>query len=171
MEIAGGDIVRAGVAKDRREGLFRSRVRERARDDDRELALVLDAGACRGQRDVRARARERARGLQEEQRLGRDLVAELLRVRPIIAADAHDLRRSDRREEGARRHGDDVLCRVAALPRGARPEERARVVDELREVRSAGVSESDEAHERLYITAQLAPHGSVMLLTKLRLIR
>ena len=41
---------------------------------------------------------ERRRRLQEEQRLGRHLVAELLGVRRVVAADADDLRRRDRAE-------------------------------------------------------------------------
>ena len=68
-------------------------------DDDGQLAFEVDALRLRRNADRLAGGDDGGRGFQEHERLFRDLVAELGGVLAIIAADAEDLARDDRREE------------------------------------------------------------------------
>src|SRR5690606_13493337 len=97
LQIACGDVADAGVAVDRIERLLALRPADRATDHDTELGLVLDALALLRQHDRLARSHDRRGRLQEQERLCRRLVAELLRVSGVVPPDADDLRRTYRR--------------------------------------------------------------------------
>ncbi len=92
LEVAGGDVVDADVAAD--EGadvLGGAQVAAAAADDDAELALVVDAAGEGGHADDAVGSEEGGWGLEEEEGLFGDLVAELGGVVAVVAADAEDL--------------------------------------------------------------------------------
>ena len=121
--------------------------RRGAADDDAELRFVLDARALRREHDDAAVADERRRRLQEEERLGGDLVAELLRVRGVVAPDAQDLERLDRRAQIRLAERDHAPGGRSAGP-WRRREERGLVSVDAREVDLVLVLETCESHRR-----------------------
>src|SRR5204862_6940846 len=93
LQVARGDVVGAGVAEDR----------PLLADDDGQLAFVIDALRLRRADDRAVWRQDRAGRLQEDDRLGRRVVAQLLRMIRVVAPDRDDLRRRDGREELERR--------------------------------------------------------------------
>ena len=87
----------ARVAEDVRERLLARHVARAAADDDAELGLVLDRRALRRKHDRRRRARgARDGGLKKRSGSVGTSLPELLRVRRVVATDAHNLGRLDR---------------------------------------------------------------------------
>src|ERR1700739_4024890 len=70
LDVAGGDVVQAGVAKNVGQGIIRiAQMRAAAADDDGEFAFVLDALGIGGEDDGFTGADERRRRLEKHERL------------------------------------------------------------------------------------------------------
>ena len=107
LKIARGDVVHDGVAANVRPYVFvRTDFSRAFADHDGQLAFEIHALRLRRNADRLARRDHRRRRLEKNQRLLRDLVAQLRCMFAIIAADADDLARYDGREElgGEKRH-------------------------------------------------------------------
>src|SRR5262249_16770086 len=92
LEITCGHVADTRVAVDGAEHVLGRDAPHATADDDSELRLMLDALALLRKDDGRARTEDGRRGLEEEERLLRDVVAKLLGVRGVVAPDADDLR-------------------------------------------------------------------------------
>ena len=118
LEVACGDVVGAGVAEDVGERVVVvTEMRAGLADDDGEFAYVLDALRIFREDDGVAGSDDGRGRLEEDHRLFRDFVAEFGGVGSVIAADADDFARSDRRNEFY--VGERVRC-GAARERGPR---------------------------------------------------
>src|SRR5690606_11155550 len=91
LEIARRDIVQRQVARNRGHRLRRSRMTKRLPDEHADLALVLHTRRRAREHERSASPDRRRRRLQEQQRLLRHLVAQLTRMRGIVAPNADDL--------------------------------------------------------------------------------
>jgi hypothetical protein len=100
LEIARRDVVHAGVPQDEVERRSLRHGPRGATDDHPQLPLVVDAPARGRQPDRLEVGDQRRRGFEEQERLGRNVVTELRRVRSVIAADSHDLGGRDGRPPG-----------------------------------------------------------------------
>src|SRR5690348_9926767 len=102
LQVAGSDVVEAGVAEDIRPHVITlGEMAAAAADDDGELAFVVHALRERGGPANFACGMEQGRvGLEKDQRLGGNGVAQFLGVLDVIAAHAHNLRGFDGRDQG-----------------------------------------------------------------------
>jgi len=93
LQVAGGDVVQTGDARQRGERLRLRDPADALADHDGDLRLVLDP--CRlGWQHDRVAVPDDCRGrLEEEQRLLGNDIAELRRVLAVVASHAHDLSR------------------------------------------------------------------------------
>src|SRR5690606_34519995 len=107
LPVARADVVGARVAEHVFERVFRADVLAAASDDDREFALVVDlvAGEYTGNLDGRAGREDGVRALGKDHGPLGNLGAGLLRVAPVVEADAPDHGRVDRAQEFGRTDG------------------------------------------------------------------
>ena len=112
LHVARGDVVGDGVPEHVLQRAVRGDVLDDLADDDGELGLVVRRARVRRQDDRVVRADDGRVRLEEQQRRGRDLVAQLGGVVGVVAADADDLGARDHRCEQA-----DGCRRRAASPR------------------------------------------------------
>jgi hypothetical protein len=100
LEIAGGDVVEAGVAKDVGADVFIGvEQMAAAADDNGDFAFVVDALGDAGEDDGFFGRDDRRRGLQEDYRILRRRAAHFGGVVDVILADADDFRGDGGREE------------------------------------------------------------------------
>ena len=100
LDVAGGEVVAAGVAEDDVIDALLGDVLADPADDDAELGLEGDVLGELRQDDRIVGPDHGGVGLEEQQRLRRDLVAEFPGVLREVAADADDLAaRDDRRQQ------------------------------------------------------------------------
>ncbi len=90
LQIAGGDVADARVAKHVIHRIRATHATSHTTDHDPQLGFMLDTRALGGKLDDTAVAHQRASWLQEEQRLGRHLVTHLSGVRRVVSADAQE---------------------------------------------------------------------------------
>ena len=99
LQIARGDVVHAGEPEDVVPRVSRGHAMRAPADDDAELGFVIDAADARRTADRIARPDHGRRRLDEQQRLGRQRLADFSRVILVVEADADDLRRPHRRQQ------------------------------------------------------------------------
>src|SRR5262249_49798225 len=118
LQIARGDVTNDGRPEDAARRLRRAHPARASADDHAELRLVIDPlRDARGRElDGPVRIEERRGRLEEEQWLLRRLVAELVRVGFVVAANAEDLRRHHRREPSMMLAGDHLAGGLAPEP-------------------------------------------------------
>ena len=93
LQVAGGDVVRAGEAEDDAAPVAARMLRAALPMTMASSPFEVDALRLRRPDDRPVRWQNSARRFQKNDRLGRRLVAELLRVLRVVAADGDDLRR------------------------------------------------------------------------------
>jgi hypothetical protein len=91
----------------------------RRADHHGQLGLVLDLLRLRGKADLIVRADDRRGRLEEQQRLGRHLVAQLSGVLGVVSADTHHLARQNRREQPNIGHGPPLASEAHLTERMA----------------------------------------------------
>src|SRR5512132_231941 len=99
LQVARGHVVGAGEAEHGLDGVGRLEPADQLADDHGQLALEVDLAHPFGADDGVAGADHRGRGLEEDHRLGRDLVAQLAGVLGVVAADGDHLAGQHRREQ------------------------------------------------------------------------
>src|SRR5579862_1107969 len=99
LEIAGSDVVYAGVAEDvlANVGIGCGLVASLA-DHHSEFAFIVDALRNLRTPYCASRRQQGRSGLQKNQGLGGNIVAKFCRVLAVVPPDAHDLRRTHRRQ-------------------------------------------------------------------------
>ncbi|EGJ74509.1 putative 2-keto-4-pentenoate hydratase/2-oxohepta-3-ene-1,7-dioic acid hydratase [Streptomyces sp. Tu6071] len=106
LGVAGGDVVGTGVAEDHVLGAFAGHLAAHAADHDGEFRLVRQLLGEGGVRDRVAGAAHGGGGLEEGDRVLGDLVAHLLGVLRVVAADGHDLAGQRGRQQADLVQGD-----------------------------------------------------------------
>src|SRR5579872_2951211 len=99
LQVARGDVVPAGEAADDIAPSCTRDVLRALADDDRQLAFVIDALRLLRTEDRPFMRQQRGRRLQKNDRVGRNVVAELFRMVGVVPSDADDLRRRLRAKE------------------------------------------------------------------------
>ena len=99
LQLARRHVVHARHAEDVLGSAFRRHAVRAAADDQPHLGLVVDAPDIRRQFDGLARPDDGRRGLEEEQRLGRQRLPLLGRVRLVVERHRDDLARRHRRQQ------------------------------------------------------------------------
>ena len=100
MQVAGGEIVDAGVAENVGANVVAlGELAAAAGDDDSQFALVIGAFGNLGAKNGCAGRQQGRRRLEKYERLQRNVVAEFGGMFAIVAADADNFRRLDRRQQ------------------------------------------------------------------------
>src|SRR5207237_1248385 len=91
LQVARGDVVRAGEPENVVAPRFTRDVLRFASDDDRQFSFEVDALRLRRAKDRPARRQKRAGWFEEDDGLGRRVIAQLFGMVRVVAAHGHDL--------------------------------------------------------------------------------